>query len=134
MKRSELSFTLIELMITVLIVGILATFVTLGFQRTIQGAREKETRLNLIILKTGQTLYKQHHGAYYPNITGWLAGISALNSNLDLNIIENPNFFYACEKQLSNYTCYGSYNGNGAFQYRITNNDDVPICNYGCLP
>ncbi|MCX5681086.1 MAG: hypothetical protein NT079_02215 [Candidatus Omnitrophica bacterium] len=128
----QVAFTLLELIITVIILTILAGFAIQGFQRTIQGTREKEVRINLIAIKTAQMIYFSQNGQYYS-----AADIAHINTGLNLAITPSDpiNFFYACTTTLAPpaYTCTAGY---GIWSYAIDQNMDIPACQTlgACVP
>lgn len=70
-------FTLTELLIVVIIVGILATLALPMLVKTIEKAKLGEAASNLNLIRTGQKIYFLQYGSFSPTIT-------------DLNI-EDPN-------------------------------------------
>jgi prepilin-type N-terminal cleavage/methylation domain-containing protein len=70
-------FTLTELLITVIIIGILATLALPMLVKTLEKAKVGEAMSNLNLIRTGQKIYFLEYGTFSPNIN-------------DLNI-ENPN-------------------------------------------
>ena len=65
MKRESRSgFTLLELLVVVIIVGILATIAIPAFQRAMENARGAEAKAFLDTLKTAEEAYYQEHQTY----------------------------------------------------------------------
>ena len=82
MKRNnklfkKIGFTLTELLITVIIIGILATLALPMLVKTLEKAKVGEAMSNLNLIRTGQKIYFLEYSAFSPTID-------------DLNI-ENPN-------------------------------------------
>ncbi len=85
------SFTLIEIMIVVVIMGIMASLSVPVFTKTFNRARARDAILNLNAIHTTNVLYRVRNGA---NLTG-ANNIAAINTALDLNIIANGST-YVC--------------------------------------
>jgi len=84
-KRIRTAFTLTELLIVVIIVGILATLALPMLVKTLEKAKVGEATSNLNLIRTGQKIYFLEYGQFSPNIT-------------DLNIEDpnsvSPRYFY----------------------------------------
>ena len=65
-KHNKFGFTLIELMIVVVIIGILASMATPRFMRTSVKAKQSEAKLNLKQIYTMENAYRQEKDTYYP--------------------------------------------------------------------
>lgn len=144
-KEQKRSFTLIELMITIIIIGIISVFTIRGFQKTIQGAKEKEAKINLLAIKAGQEIHHTNHGVYLPpgnpsqnqacGVIGLFAIVGHINCYLGLNIVENSDSVtYFCSNG-NGYTCTAAYLKNGTLQwyYQIQRTWDVPVCTDGAV-
>ena len=64
--KHEKAFTLIELMIVVVIIGILAAMAIPRFMRTTAKAKQTEAKLILKQIYTMERTYRQEKNAYYP--------------------------------------------------------------------
>jgi general secretion pathway protein G len=70
--RSQRGFTLVEILIVVIILGILAAIVIPQFTNASQNARESSLQSTLQTLRSQVQLYKLQHGDALPNlITDW---------------------------------------------------------------
>lgn len=76
-RRRKIGFTLTELLIVVIIVGILATLALPMLVKTLEKAKLGEAASNLNLIRTGQKIYFLEYSTFSPTIT-------------DLNI-EDPN-------------------------------------------
>ena len=78
-------FTLVELLITMAILGILATLAVPTYQKTIAQNRASEALVNLNIIHMGEKLYRLTNPGYYGDGTN--KKITDINTalNLDMN-------------------------------------------------
>ena len=105
-------FTLLELLIVVVIVGILAVTTIPNMKRSVERTRSRSAQYNLLAIYNAEKRYKLRNNEYY---TG--ASIkSAINSNLSLNI------------QDSYFTYNISASGTGEFVATATRLDANSIC------
>lgn len=85
MKRS---FTLIELLIVVIIIGILATIVAPSFTKTMEKAKADQAKLYLKAIRTGEKIYYSNNSTYIA-----CADALAIKSNLSAEVTtENYTF------------------------------------------
>ncbi len=88
------SFTLMELIAVIIIIGVLAT---LGLPQY-AGMRERTIRqeadVNLLLIATAERIYRMENSAYYPLPAGSDSVIATINSNLKLSLTET-NWDYA---------------------------------------
>ncbi len=68
MKRRKRGFTLIEVLIVVIILGILATLAVPQFTRMIDRARMAEAWAGLGAVRTAQSVYWMEHASYADNV------------------------------------------------------------------
>ena len=78
-------FTLVELIIVVLIVGIIVAFAMPQFRVTQERALDLEAKSVLSLMRAAERIYKMEIGFWYPN-TGTLTDLSAINTNLKLSL------------------------------------------------
>lgn len=98
MKRA---FTLIELLIVVIIIGILASFGIVRYQRTAEIGRTAEAKMNLGILRTMELDWAEDNNDVYTDDIVSAAGLeSGLPAGADFNCnAANTNYYfqYACD-------------------------------------
>lgn len=71
-RRSNKGFTLVEILIVVIILGILAAIVIPQFTNASQDARRNNTRSTVATLRAQVALYKMQHGDTLPDlVTNW---------------------------------------------------------------
>jgi len=75
------SFTLIEVLIIIIILGILATIAFTSFRKSVVNSREKEARAMLNLIAQAEKMYKLEAGVYWP-----CPNTSSCNTLLDLSI------------------------------------------------
>ena len=93
MDKTNKAFTMMEIIVVIVIIGILAGFGIPKYTRAIDRAKERDAATNLRIIRSALILYQQQDGAF-PAV-GFLGTIGAINNTLGLAIIEN-NITYTC--------------------------------------
>jgi len=99
MKRQ--AFTLMELMVVVVIIGIIAGFALPQYQRAIRKSQERDGIVQLTALNAGNVMYFAKNNAYLPTGTGNLA---AVNAGLNMNIIANGMVYAYNRPSATTYT------------------------------
>ena len=133
-------FTLIEILVVVIIVGVLATlgFVNYG------GVREKqvtkEAIANLKLIAAAQRIYRMEIGVYFP-VTGGgaTADVPTINTGLRLSLPTggaDQRWTYAISNATTINFTTDATRSNGTCQYRITAGNTVPtpVAGTGCPP
>ena len=64
LQKRQRGFTIVELLIVIVIIGILATLVIVTFTGTQQRARDTQRKKDLLQIQTGIELYRSDVGAY----------------------------------------------------------------------
>ena len=105
----KIGFTLTELLIVVIIIGVLATLALPMLVKTLEKAKVGEATSNLNLIRTGQKIYFLEWGEFSPTIG-------------DLNV-EDPNdetsryFYYSLDDEVNraeNFTAIATRGGEGA--------------------
>lgn len=85
-KNAHEGFTLIELMIVVMIIGILATMAVPSFNKAVENGREKEARVALQLIYSAEKVYRLDKKIY---------AVAASTADADwanlASYIDNPN-------------------------------------------
>lgn len=81
-KSGHVGFTLLELLVVVIIIGILATIALPQFTKTIERARQAECNAILGSISTAESAYFQEHAAYTTDKSKLLADLPGDASTL----------------------------------------------------
>lgn len=84
-------FTLMEMIVVVVIIGIIAGFAIPNYNKVIYRSRYRNARLNLITIHSGLQIYKAKHGTSAPGAQP----LSAINNTLGLAIPNDDCFAYS---------------------------------------
>ncbi|MEW5758112.1 MAG: prepilin-type N-terminal cleavage/methylation domain-containing protein [Candidatus Omnitrophota bacterium] len=80
MQKQGRAFTLIELVVVIIVLGLLATLAIPRFQKQLERGRAAEAYRMLAEIRTAQEIWKNEHGAYTENLAdlgfGGLGGCS----------------------------------------------------------
>lgn len=80
-------FTILELLIVVIIVGVLATLGFVNYGGVRENAVTKEARANLKLIAAAERIYRMEVGYFYPQ-TGVVAAEGTINDDLRLSLPE----------------------------------------------
>jgi prepilin-type N-terminal cleavage/methylation domain-containing protein len=83
-------FTLFELLIVIIIIGILASLGVVNYSKTTENTLDKEAFANLRLMQAAQKIYKMEMGHYY----GDANVITDINDNLRLSLPAETNWGY----------------------------------------
>ena len=114
-NRLNQAFTLVEIMVVVVIVGILLSFAIPQYQQMIEKNNTRKMILDAKTICGAITIYRAKNGKNWPNTGGPLQSffINDINLNLGLNIQLPSN---------TNYDCYNTgANGSGVTHCRFDN-------------
>lgn len=95
------SFTYIEIIVVILIVGFLAALALPQFAVTKERTLDKEAKANLLSIQEAEETYKMEKGTYYPSGTA-TSVISDINTNLKLGLpLNQANWTYSVDNTVS---------------------------------
>ena len=140
MGRNRKGFTLVEIIVVLIMIGILVTIAVPNYQIMMKQGATKAAQNNLIsIFNAQKNFYLKNHG-YCTTLCDTLADIN-LPANLNLNITDN-NFTYNCITT-GGFQCTAT---NGSIVLTLSNNPIIvtggttcasskgsnPGCNHSC--
>jgi len=119
------SFTLLELTVVIIIIGILAGIALPLFSKPKEYALGKEAIANLKFIAAAERFYyMERRISYYP-ASGNEANITNINNNLRL-ALTNASWDYNITGGSNNFTAYANRQGSGGYLnciYNLTHND-----------
>lgn len=83
-RTANKGFTIIELMVVLIIIGVLVSLAIPGFSRTKERAFDKEAQIGLNLIAAGEKMYRAKIGFYYPSLG--TVGKSDIEDNLQLDL------------------------------------------------
>ncbi len=103
-SRRDHAFTLTELLVVVIIIGVMAAFTVPNYTRSIERSHRKDAETQLKTIWSADQIYRAQNGRYWPPVSA-SNDIAAINSNLGLGIIPNG-MTYNCNSVLTDtFTC-----------------------------
>lgn len=129
---SRLGFTLLELIVVVVIVGILVTLGLVNYGGIKERTLDKEATVNLKLIQAAEKIYRMENTFYYPY--SGTVDTSAINTNLKLSLTTaaNRNWDYSIPTVQSG-TSTASRAGAGGRTWTLTISGDEPVCSgTGC--
>jgi type IV pilus assembly protein PilE len=103
-KRNEKGFTLIELMIVVVIIGILAALAIPRFMRATTKSKQSEAKQILKQIYTMQHAYRQEYNAYWGNGTTASAAATAGFARIGVDIMTTARYTYTMVAAANTFT------------------------------
>jgi prepilin-type N-terminal cleavage/methylation domain-containing protein len=124
------AFTMLELMVVVVIVGIIATFAIPNYTKSVDQSYEKDAVNNLTLIAAAQQFYFTNNNQYLA--AG--ANRNTINSALKLNILPNG-FTYSCPSGGASYDCRATrVSGTNPFELKVTDTVPTPCCSVATCP
>lgn len=120
-------FTLTELIVVVVVLGIMAGFAIPNYTKSIDRSYRKDGTVNLTaIYAAEQIYYNNNNGSYWP--ASGSGDVSAINSNLGLGILSN-NLTYSCSGNGATFSCTAI---RGSMTLTVTQASATPTCSGSC--
>jgi prepilin-type N-terminal cleavage/methylation domain-containing protein len=131
------AFTLMELMVVVVIIGIIAGFALPQYQRSIRKAHERDALVQLTAIHASNTMYRAVNDTYWPGANQNLAQI---NAGLNLNILANDMTYTYTRATATTYTARAAWDETGVAndfviqidQTAIDNNNPCCVVGFTC--
>jgi len=121
------AFTLLELLIVVIVVGILATIGFVNYSGVKEEALDKEAKVSLKLLQAAEKIYLMDTGSYYPSDAPIETNITLLNRNLKLSLPSGSNRQWNYRVWGEAYGCVDAQrNGGNQREWRLPPLDEEP--------
>ena len=117
--RTKRAFTLAEILIVIVIIGILASIALPNYYKTIERSHLRDAENNLMAIHAANRIFFTETGDYWPN--GGPFYLTDINNNLRLSIVANG-FTYFClgSAPLNFYVCVADRDPAATPRYRVT--------------
>ncbi len=119
-------FTLTELIVVVIVLGIMAGFAIPNYTKSIDRTYRKDGTVNLTAIYAAQQIYYNNNNGNY-----WTGGdVNAINLNLGLGILSN-NLTYSCSGGGAAFSCTAT---RGSMTLTVTQASPLAIACSGYCP
>ena len=131
--HAEHAFTLVEIMMVVVILGMVAMFVMPNYSKSVTRGQERSGGNNLMVINAAQQINFNNTGVYRAEADLTDETTTKVNLSLNLGIIGNG-IDYACTITNANpptFNCTATLAGANGFTLRITNANPNVCCTSG---
>ncbi|MBI3602500.1 MAG: prepilin-type N-terminal cleavage/methylation domain-containing protein [Candidatus Omnitrophica bacterium] len=131
--RAKRGFTLIEIIVVLVIVGVLATIAVPNFVNMINQSYAQDAMRNLMAIYAAQVSNQQNSGSY---CTASCANTGSINSNLGVSIVTSGGTGYNCNVICTGGTqcCIAAGQGSFTMQLVLSNPVNVGTAPVYCGP
>ncbi|MBF0478236.1 MAG: prepilin-type N-terminal cleavage/methylation domain-containing protein [Candidatus Omnitrophica bacterium] len=130
--RISKGFTLTEIMITIVVMGILASITIPNFSRKYNYAYINEAVSNLKMINEANRLYRANENGFLPtNPGGDATDINYFNTNLHVVLTNDSHiaYQYTSAAPYSTYTCIATVTSGGVtYTLTMDNTMNIPTC------
>jgi len=116
-------FTLMELMVVVLLIGIIAAFAIPSYDRSVRKAHERDMVEQLKVLHAASLIYRANNGGYWDTAGGDENNLATINTALAINIIANDQTAYVYNGALGG----GSYSAAATWDDFTVDIDEASV-------
>ena len=133
--RFRAGFTLIEMMIVVILMGILVSLATPSYVNTKEKALDKEAIASLRLIRAANKQYYAQRTRFYPETAVSVTNRNAINGNLSIDLRDSFWSYNITGNAVGgNFTARALRSGNNVRQWVITNGTADPTCSgAGCV-
>jgi prepilin-type N-terminal cleavage/methylation domain-containing protein len=121
MKRQK-GFTLVEILIVVIILGVITTFALPAYRNASRRASDREAQALLRLVSEAEEIYQSEFYQY--RTCDATAGLTGCNSVLRLDLPLGGDWAYDCNSPGATYCCQAT-GGRGSGEWNITESDDL---------
>lgn len=130
-KNLKSAFTLVELMVVVIIIGILASVGIPKYMKTVTSAQIRDIMTQLTTLHAANEIYRAQDGDEY--LPGSGLSLTQINSGLNINIIAQSNVTYDYTRSSkTTYTADATFTAGGATYTISLTQDPISSTNPSC--
>ncbi len=92
--KSKIAFTLVEIMVVLVIIGVLSSLAMMSFSGSMEKAAEREACINMESIASASTIYRINNGAY--PVATLVDTLAHINLNLKMDFpVSAPKWAYA---------------------------------------
>ncbi|MCX5700811.1 MAG: type II secretion system protein [Candidatus Omnitrophica bacterium] len=125
-------FTLVEMIVVAVIIGILVTFAAPQFIKTKERTLDKDAQANLSLIQSGERIYRMEQGVYYPALGTSTSVVADINTNLKVSLpVSSTSWSYTLTNTAGSETAKGTRVGAGGRIWTINlapGSSDVAVC------
>lgn len=121
LKNNQLAFTLMELMVVMIIIGVIAAIAVPNFNKVVEQSHESDATTQLMAIHAANQIRLAQTGSYWPTTT--TNGLTVINSTLGLNIIANGMNYNCAGVGGTTFTCTATRSTGTAYVVQTTQAD-----------